>query len=852
MEKFLRKRHLYLVVLPLLSLLGLAAPPAPEGPKVTPSIEQFDKTVKPVLTKNCYACHNEKLMSGDLNLMAFKTVDSVAHDTEAWEKVATRMMDGTMPPKGMPRPPQSEVEAIARWIREEVTRVELAAKPDPGRVTARRLNRAEYNNTIRDLLGVDFRPADDFPQDDSGYGFDNIGDVLSLSPVLLEKYLKAAEVAVRLAIFGQEKVKPTAIRAQPPGREFPLLTKAETDYDETGLSMPGALHATMRIPAEGLYTVRVALEGRRPNGSEPLTIGIWVDGKMIGVIPIDGKFDGGSIDLFGAQAETKLHLPAGEHWMAGSVLKLYEGLPAAYGGPNPSKKPAAPGRDPLQNLRIPDGATPDQIEKLKAEAIKRAESRRVPANRVWVHYIEALGPFDQKIAAPVESRKRVFACGHIAGNHVAACERKILSEFACRAFRRPVTSAELTPYQSLVAATRKQGGSFEESIAAGLQAILVSPDFLFRIEKDAPARVSPARTVAAKQAGTSASAAPEVGPISDHALATRLSYFLWSSTPDDELLRVAGQGTLRNAPVLAGQVKRMLRDPKARALVENFAGQWLELRRLESVAPDREKFPEFDDYLRMSMRQETEMFFQNLISKDLSLLDMVNGKYTFLNEKLAQLYGIPSVKGPEFRRVDLAGTPRGGVLTQASVLTVSSYATRTSPVLRGKWILENFLNEPIPPPPPNVPTLDEAKIGASGSMRSQMEEHRKNPVCSSCHAKMDPVGFGFENFNAIGQFRTKDGNFDVDASGTLPDGRSFKGAEDLKQLLSKDADRFAECVTDKMLTYALGRGLERYDRRTVKAIAKNVAANDYRFSSLVLEIVNSLPFQMARQERNKS
>ena len=322
--------------------------------------------------------------------------------------------------------------------------------------------------------------------------------------------------------------------------------------------------------------------------------------------------------------------------------------------------------------------------------------------------------------------------------------------------------------------------------------------------------------------------------------------------PDEELLRAAESGSLRKPAVLSAQVKRMLKDPKAKALVENFAGQWLELRRLESVAPDREKFPEFDDYLRMSMRQETEMFFENLMRNDRSILDMIDAKYTFVNEKLASFYGIPGVKGTDFRKVDLTGTPRGGVLTQASVLTVSSYATRTSPVLRGKWILENFLNEPIPPPPPNVPALDEAKIGAAGSMRQQMEEHRTNPACSSCHSKMDPVGFGFENFNAIGQWRTKDGKFDIDPSGTLPDGRSFKGADDLKSLIAKDAPKFAECVTDKLLTYALGRGLERYDRRTVKENLRPNFANDYRFSSLVLEIVNSLPFQMARQDRKKT
>jgi hypothetical protein len=425
----------------------------------------------------------------------------------------------------------------------------------------------------------------------------------------------------------------------------------------------------------------------------------------------------------------------------------------------------------------------------------------------------------------------------VTGQHQPGCERKILSQFARRAFRRSVSAIELKPYQDLVVSAKRQGSNFDEAIGAGLQAILVSPDFLFRIERNEP---NP-------RAGET-----DVRPISQFALASRLSYFLWSSMPDEELLRAAELGSLRKPAVLSAQVKRMLQDPKSKALVENFAGQWLELRRLESVAPDREKFPEFDDYLRLSMRQETELFFENLIRNDRSILDMVDAKYTFVNEKLASFYGIPGVKGTDFRKVDLTGTPRGGVLTHASVLTVSSYATRTSPVLRGKWILENFLNEPIPPPPPNVPSLDEAKIGAAASLRAQMEEHRTNPVCSSCHAKMDPVGFGFENFNAIGQWRTQDGKFDIDASGTLPDGRSFKGAEDVKTLIAKDAPKFAECVTDKLLTYALGRGLERYDRRTVKNIASRISANDYKFSSLVLEIVNSLPFQMARQDRKKT
>ena len=652
-----------------------------------------------------------------------------------------------------------------------------------------------------------------------------------MSPVLLEKYLKAANDVVRNATYGPEKLKPTVLRSQPPGREFPLIPKALTDYDLTGLSMPNALHAMMRFPADGDYDLRVALEGRRPNGSEPLHIGVWIDGKQISNLDIDAPSDGGSIDLFGAQKDFRTHISGGDHWLAASLTKLFEGLPASYGGPNPTSRPVPPPPDFSRFLKIPPDATPAQIEDLKKRAAERAELNKVPANRVWVHWVEATGPFNPSTNAVLATRKKIFVCG----TQEPGCDRQILSQFARRAFCRPVSPAELQPYLNLVSAQRKSGASFDDAVDAGLQAVLVSPDFLFRIERDekVPA-VNGAR------------------PIDQYSLASRLSYFLWSSMPDEELLRCAEQHSLRNPKVLAAQVQRMLKDKRAHTLVENFAGQWLELRRLESVAPDREKFPQFDDYLRMSMRQETETFFQNLIGNDLSILELLDAKYTFLNQKLAEFYGIPGVHGAEFRKVDLTGTPRAGVMTQASVLTVSSYATRTSPVLRGKWILENLLNEPIPPPPPDVPALDEAKIGAAGSMRHQMEEHRTNPVCASCHSKMDPLGFGFENFNAIGQWRTQDGKFPIDASGTLPDGRVFNGPSELELLLRKDKSAFAECVTDKLLTYALGRGLERYDKRTVRDIAKRIEADNYRFSKLVIEIVNSLPFQMRSGEPNRS
>jgi hypothetical protein len=402
-----------------------------------------------------------------------------------------------------------------------------------------------------------------------------------------------------------------------------------------------------------------------------------------------------------------------------------------------------------------------------------------------------------------------------------------MRDFLRRAFRRPATAAEVAKYVRLVEQATREEGTLAEGFAVGIQAALVSPDFLFRIERDRPG-------------GKSAV------PISQHELATRLSYFLWSSMPDAALRRAASAGTLRNPAVLEAQVRRMLRDPKSRALAENFGGQWLQFRALESTTRDRERFPDFEDYLRLSMRRETRLFLEHIIREDRSILDFIDGRYSFLNERLARHYGVAGVAGPEFRQVDLTGTPRAGVLTHASVLTVSSYATRTSPVLRGKWILENLLNAPPPEPPPDVPNLDESAIGTAASLREQLEAHRRNAICASCHRKMDPLGFGLENFDAVGAWRTMDGDFPIDASGTLPDGEEFTGPEELRAILVEQRHAFARGLTAKLLTYALGRGLERYDTKTVRAIASRLPEKEYRFSALVLEIVNSLPFQNRR------
>jgi uncharacterized protein DUF1592/uncharacterized protein DUF1588/uncharacterized protein DUF1587/uncharacterized protein DUF1585/uncharacterized protein DUF1595/cytochrome c len=800
------------------------------------SSDAFETSIRPFFEKNCYGCHSAELKSGGLNLEAFQTAESVRQNRERWEHIAQRLRAGEMPPKGMPRPDPASLKTVIDWIESQFATADLHEKPDPGRVTARRLNRAEYNNTVRDLLGIDLRPADDFPQDDSGYGFDNIGDVLSLSPVLMEKYLSAAEKIARTAVFGPEQLKPTLVRHQPQVRRLVPSPAPLSDYDLTGLSLPNSIHLTHRFPVNGEYVVKAFLGGVRPAGSEPIHLGLWIDGEEVQALEFDpqgvASFSddrqdfGGMIQLFRAQ------ITSGEHWIAVSLPRLYEGLPASYNGPNPSTRPVPP--PPV--FRVPPGVPPEKV----AEIRKNFEARRaekIPANDARISFVEIGGPYAQAGGPSPESLKKIYICGHLDGRHQPSCAAKIISGLARRAYRRPVTRGEVSQLVNLYSSARAEGDSFEEGLCVAIEAMLVSPHFLFRIESNQPAN---------------AARADGALPISQHDLASRLSYFLWSSMPDDELLGCADRGTLRQPAVLEAQVRRMLKDPRSRALVENFGGQWLELRKLESVKPDRKRFPEFEDYLLRSMRRETELFFDSVVREDRSILDFIDGDYSFINERLARLYQIPNVKGAEFRRVTLPGdSHRSGVLTQASILTVSSYATRTSPVLRGKWILENILNAPPPPPPADVPNLDETKIASAASLRQQLEQHRANPTCASCHVRMDPLGFGLENFDAIGEWRTQEGGSQIDASGTLPDGRMFRGPAELKAIVRGERDAFAECVAEKLLTYAIGRGLERYDKPSVKKIAKDVAANNYRFSSLVLGIVNSPPFQMRREEKER-
>lgn len=777
-----------------------------------------EKAVFALVEKSCAPCHNAKLAQGDVNLKATHDLAVFTAQRDVWERAAAKMKSGEMPPAGVPKPKAADVAAVTQWLESEFLRQDKALPPDAGRIAPRRLNRAEYNNTIRDLFGLDLEPAANFPADETAYGFDNVADALNLSPVLLEKYVDAAERVVRTAIFGAEKQKPAYLHFPAPVR---IATKIPTkeqmaSYDESGLSTLHSAHFLHKFPVDAEYHIRMTLNGHRPNDSDEANPALYIDGKFIR----DWKVD--ATDLEGQIVEVRVRLSAGEHLLSATYLKNYEGLPPRYGGPNPSK------REPLPRITSSSNQNP-QLGKTMTQAeieFFRKYGTRVKTDRVdsridnRYESIDIGGPYEQKAGPDPAVKARIFVCK----TTTDACAQRIVQSFATRAFRRPATTAETARYVRFVQLAGKQGDSFEEGVATALQAILVSPNFLFRTEQD--------RTTTA---------------ISDYELASRLSYFLWSSTPDETLLRLAATKSLRKPGVLDAQVMRMLRDEKAAALVENFAGQWLQFKNMDVMKPDLERFQNFDDGLRRSMRRETAMFVGHVFRENRSVVDLLDADYSFLDERLGRFYGVPGVTGPEFRKVDMTGTKRGGgVLAHASVLTVSSYSTRTSPVLRGKWILENLLNAPPPEPPPGVPALDDTKIGLSASLREQMEAHRKNPACASCHSRMDPLGFGLENLDAIGAWRDVDGKFPVDSSGTLPSGHSFEGPVALKKLLREDRDEFVRGLTQKLMTYALGRGLERYDRRVANEIAAGVAAKDYRFGELALAIVKSYAFQNRR------
>ena len=771
------------------------------------------------LDTNCVVCHNSERRTANLALdaAAVDPGDPPRH-ADVWEKVIRKLRAGAMPPAGRPRP---DPRAAAAFVSHLETTLDAAAarRPLVGRPVAHRLNRTEYANAVRDLLGLEVDASELLPPDDSGYGFDNIGDVLTVSPLLLERYLAAAGRIARLA---------TGSAGASPSSHTYTLSKYLRQHDRMSEDLPfgsrGGMAVRHTFPSTGDYVARLRLlKNHRDQirGTRQVhQLEVRLDGERLQMFTVglprvqnptpEQAEEARRYLLHGDEGlDVRFRTTAGTHLVSAAFLAR----PVVPEGPlRPTLSVASFGFSG-------DGAV---------------DAAEEPA--LWTVEIE--GPFDVEPAGgggvpdtPVGPR--LFVCRPAAASEETPCAREIFSRLARRAFRRPVTEADLAPLVALFDEGRARGG-FEAGVELVLRKILASPEFLFRIERDPPG----ARPGHAYRLG-------------DLEIASRLSFFLWSSLPDDELLALAEGGRLAEPGVLQRQVARMLADPRAAALVRSFAGQWLYLRNMDLVQPDPQAFPAFDDNLRHGFARETELFLLGQLREDRGLLEMLEADYTFLNERLARHYGVPGIYGSHFRRVRLPDAGRRGLLGHGSVLTVTSYANRTSPVLRGKWLLENLLGAPPPPPPPNIPALRE--IGEEGvppsSVRERLELHRRNPVCASCHAQMDPLGFALENFDAVGRWRaTGAGGAPIDATATLPDGTAISGPRGLARVFVEQPDRFASTVVEKLLTYATGRGLEYYDAPAVRAIVRAAAAREYRWSSLIAGVVTSAPFRMRMAE----
>jgi mono/diheme cytochrome c family protein len=736
-----------------------------------------------LLAKYCVTCHNQKLKTANLVLEGLDPANPAAN-AAVWEKVIRQMRGRQMPPAGLPRPDETTALAFTKSLADALDRA-ASLKPDPGATRPHRLNRNEYSNAIRDLLALDTQPGNLLPVDESGNGFDNMADLLSMSPALLERYMSAARMVSRQAI-GDLKTIPAEAAYGTGGRGH---TKGQ-DPDAFPFGAANGLAFQHYFPVDAEYEFRIKLAG----GGDDETATIYKVRLPVtaGLRPVTAAF-------LRESAKPEVALRAGRR-------------PPPAPGSMAATKPAE------LDLRL-DGASIQRFQ----------PPQRAGAPEVGT--VTIAGPYQATGRGETPSRAKIFVCRPAKAADEAACARTILAGLIHRAFRRPVTDADVHPLFNLYRQARTEGADFDDGIGAALQAVLVSPDFLFRVERDRKGAVpgSPQR-------------------LDDHELAARISFFLWSSIPDDELLKLADEGKLKDPAVRKAQLARMMADPRSEAFVKNFGGQWLYLRTLAQQKPDADIFSSFDEDLRFAFRRETELFLASILRNGDSVLDLLSANYTFLNQRLAEHYKIPGVYGPHFRRVDLHGSPRGGLLGQGSILTVTSYPNRTSVVQRGKWILENLLGTPPPPPPADVPELQaKAKDGRKLSLREAMQVHRANAVCASCHGRMDPIGFALENFNAVGEWRQEDAGVPIDAKGKLPNGAEFDGPAGLKKLLlDQHRDEFVQTIAEKLLIYGLGRGLEPCDRPTVRAITAQAARENYRLTAFIAAIVESTPFQMRR------
>ncbi|HWF06861.1 MAG TPA: DUF1592 domain-containing protein [Bryobacteraceae bacterium] len=788
-----------LILVSGLCTLALVLYPAPQqtpGPAAASRMSPGDE--RALLDKYCVTCHSQKLKTGGLSLEKLDTAH-VADGAETWEKVVRKLHGGTMPPLGMPRPDQAAIDSFASTLETSLDQAAIS-RPEPGRAGMHRLNRTEYGNAIRDLLAVKIDVGDLLPADDESNGFDNMADVLKVSPSLLEQYLTASRTVASLAV-GDRGIGPVSQVYQLP----PTLAQG-SHIEGLPLGTRGGILIHHNFPLDGEYEFSVFLlrniVGYMPGLEYPHQFEITVDGVRVFLSHAGGEEDNKMMDTnlglagntIDARLRVRVPVKAGSREVGVTFLARNH---------SESVEPLQPF---TRNLDLQD-------------------MNGIPL----INRVQVTGPFAATGSGDTPSRRKIFTCHPANESDELPCARKILSTLARRAYRRPVNDSDLEILLSFYQKGRNKG-SFDAGIETAMRLILSDPKFLYRTESD------------------SANAGPgTINRISDLELASRLSFFLWSSIPDEELLNTATQNKLHEPAILQAQVRRMLADPKADALVTNFASEWLFLRNLQSVNPASEDFPNFDENLRRAFREETEMFVGSVMKEDRNVLDLLTANYTFVNERLARHYGIPNIYGSQFRRVTVKDDARRGLLGQGSILTVTSYPTRTSPVLRGKWILENILGTPTPAPPPNVPALKESDEGGQvTTVRERLEEHRKNPACATCHRVMDPLGFSLDNFDAVGQWRSKEAGLPIDASGQLADGTKITGVIDLRKALLAHPERFVGTMTEKLMTYALGRGLEYYDMPVVRGITRDAARNDYRFSSIVMGIVNSTPFQMRR------
>ncbi|MFM7591378.1 MAG: DUF1592 domain-containing protein [Isosphaeraceae bacterium] len=772
----------------VLFLIALAPVTSHADAQETPNAQfqaDFEGKLKPFLSKYCLSCHGAEKPKAGLNLAKFDKVELLAKDRKIWQRASEYMASGEMPPDESAQPKPEEAEAISGWIEGYLT--SQGCKPEdqsPGRVTLRRLNRVEYRNTIRDLVGVDYKPTDEFPSDDVGYGFDNIGDVLTLSPVLMEKYFAAAEQIAEEAINADANSKGMAT---PVDLDRVKATEAVKPFGEGGKYFISNGTITFQLKAEkpGEYRVQIRAWGDQ-GGDEPARMKVEIAGQPEELIDV----------------------------------KAIRTSPGSFEVPFSLKKPA--------NLTA-------KISFVNDAYVEKKEGKPGYDRNLLVESVQLVGPAPKEKPALSDFHKKTFAC-HADGNHADDCSRKIISKLTERSYRRPPRSEEIGRLTDLFNQSRRAGETFESGVQLALKAMLISPHFLFKMEADPGYNFS----------------AP-VRKLSDYELATRLSYFLHSSMPDDELYELAKSGRLQMDGNLDKQIQRMLKSQRINQFVDHFGMQWLQLRNLPNIGFDRKRFPSFDGNLRRDFMLETRQFLSYIIREDRSVLELLDADYTFVNENLAKHYGIKDVQGRQFRKVSLdKASGRGGLITQASILAVTSNPTRTSPVKRGRWILEQILGTPPPAPPPNVPELKADDAELAGTLRQKMEQHRKDPACANCHAKMDPLGFGLENFDAVGSWRTLDGKDMIDPTGELPSGEKFSGPAELKVILLGRKKEFVRNLVEKMLIYSLGRGLDSNDQCAVEEIAKAVEKDGYKFSRLVMEIVRSEPFQKRLTAKAKS